>query len=124
MANVAIEGSDLVVQLSFWEKIGALRSGVRVSLGSVRQARATSEPWAELRGIRAPGTGIPSVIMLGTTRGGFGKDFCAIYRGKPAVIVDLAGEEFRRLLLSVEQPEALVERILSEQRNAPRPNGG
>jgi hypothetical protein len=118
MAEVVIEGGELVVQLSFWEKVGSLRSGVRASLGSVQQVRATSEPWAELRGIRAPGTGIPAVIMLGTMRGSFGKDFCAIYRGKPAVIVELAGEEFRRLLLSVEQPEALVERILSAQRQA------
>ncbi len=118
MANVAIEGNELVVQLSKLEKVGALQGGVRVNLGSVKEARVTQDPFAELRGIRAPGTGFPKVIMLGTTRGGFGKDFCAVYRGKPAVLVELAGAEWSRLLVCVEQPEALVERIKAAQAQA------
>jgi hypothetical protein len=50
--------------------------------------------------MRMPGTGWPGAIALGTWRYGGGKDFAALYRGGPALIVELAGAEFRRLLVS------------------------
>ncbi len=58
--------------------------------------------------MRAPGTGIPWVIMLGTTRGSFGKDFCAVYGRAPAVVMELEGAPFSRCLVTVPEAEALV----------------
>ena len=58
--------------------------------------RTRDDAWAraqvvgELRGLRAPGTGIPGVIALGTWRSKGAKDFAAVYRGGPAVVVELA----------------------------------
>jgi hypothetical protein len=89
------DAEELVVRLSPLEKLGALHGDVRVSLALVKRAWVTTTPWRELRGYRAPGTGIPWVIMLGTTRGSFGKDFCAAYGKKPGLIVELEGAEFR-----------------------------
>ncbi len=79
----------------------------------VQRTWVAADPWRELRGFRAPGTGMPWVIMLGTMRGSFGKDFCAVYRRKPALIVELTGTRFSRLLITVAEPELLAERVTS-----------
>jgi len=59
MATLAVDGNELVVRLSALEKIGALRGNIRVPLASVRAVRVSETPWSELRGVRAPGTGLP-----------------------------------------------------------------
>jgi hypothetical protein len=100
MATLRREGDEVVVLLNDLEKSGALRGNVRVPLAAVRDVRVTENPFRELRGMRMPGTGWPGVIALGTWRYRSGKDFAALYRGGPAVIVELEGAEFDRLLVS------------------------
>jgi hypothetical protein len=109
-----VEGQDLVVALSWLEKLGAFRGNVRVPLRAVRSAEPEPDPWGGLRGIRAPGTGIPGVIALGTRRFDGGKDFAAVRGGRPAVRVDLGdGSPFGRLVVSVDDPGSTVAAILS-----------
>jgi len=100
MADLVVEGSDLVVQMSGLEKLGALRADVRVPLSAIREVRVSDRPWSELRGIRAPGTGWPGLIALCTRRGAGIKDFSAVYRQRPAVVVECGGAEFDRLVIS------------------------
>ena len=50
---------------------------------AVTAVRVVDDPWPELRGMRAPGTGLPNVIAVGTRRGGFGKDFAAVHGNGP-----------------------------------------
>jgi hypothetical protein len=100
MATLAVDGSDLVVQLNALEKLGALRGNVRVPLSSVRAVRVSDAAWSELRGIRAPGTGLPGVISLCTRRGPGIHDFAAVYGQRPAVVVELTGGPFDRLVVS------------------------
>ena len=91
MATLIVEGSDLVVKMSEIEKFEAVHSDVRVPLTAVRVVRSVDDAWPELRGIRAPGTGIPGVIAVGTRRGSFGKDFAVVHGTGPAVVVELDG---------------------------------
>ena len=51
------------------------------------------------------------MIALGTWRHRGGKDFAALYRGKPAVIVRLRDAEFRRLLIAADDADAVAARI-------------
>jgi hypothetical protein len=44
------------------------------------------------------------VISLGTRRGGGIRDFAAVYGNRPAVVVELEGAEFDRLVVSVHDP--------------------
>jgi hypothetical protein len=114
VAHLLVGGDDLRVVLSFVERIGAfVGEGLSVPLTAVRDARATTDPWADLRGMRAPGTGIPRVIALGIWRHSFGRDFVAVYGGGPAVIVDLVGTRFARLVVSDRRAEALAAEIRS-----------
>jgi len=111
MATLVREGDDIVVRLNDLEKAGAMRGDVRVPAASVRGVRVTLTPFRELRGLRAPGTGFPGVIALGTWRWRGGKDFAAVYRGGPAVVVDLAGAEFARLLVSEHDAARVAESL-------------
>ena len=114
MARMIVDGRDLVVGLSWLGKLGAFRGNVRVPLRAVRSAEAEPDPWGALRGIRAPGTGIPGVIAFGTRRFDGGKDFAAVRGGRPAVRVDLGdGSPFGRLVVSVDDPGGTVAAIRS-----------
>ena len=111
MARLDVNGNQLVLQLTIGEKIGAMHGDIRVPTSSVRQVRAVAQGRSEIRGIRAPGTGIPGVVFLGTLRGSFGKDFGILYGNRPAVVVELDGEEFQRLLVSDADAPATAQRI-------------
>ncbi len=111
MATIAPDGGDLVLALSRWERLGGLHGDIRVPLSAVDELAATERPFRELRGMRAPGTGWPGRIALGTWRHRGGKGFAAVYRGKPGVIVRLRDSEFAWLCVSADDPQAVVERI-------------
>jgi hypothetical protein len=108
MAQLRVHGDELVVGLSPLEKLGAFRGDVHVPLAAVRSARVSDRPWSELR---APGTGFPGIISLCTRRGSGVLDFAAVYRGGPAVVVDLKGAHFDRLVVTCNDADNVVRRI-------------
>jgi hypothetical protein len=112
VARLLIEGSELVVCLSLLERIGAfVRNEPRVPVTSVRSVRAVADGWPELRGYRAPGTGLPGVIMLGTVRRRGERDFAAVYRHGSAIVVELQGATWSRFVVTTDAAEATVAAI-------------
>lgn len=114
MATLRREGDEVVLKLNDLEKAGALHGDVRVPAAAVRDVRVSTRPFRDLRGIRAPGTGLPGAVALGTWRYRDGKDFAALYRGGPAVVVELDGAEFRRLLVSAHDAADVVAALRDE----------
>jgi hypothetical protein len=110
MAALVVEGDELVVRMSGWERAAAFRGDVRVPLAAVRSVVLEPDPWHALRGIRAPGTGWPGVIAYGVRRiTGDRPDFAAVLRRRPTVLVELdPPAEFARLLISVADGESTV----------------
>ena len=108
---MGIDGDDLVVRLSPWEKFWAFHGNVRVPLTSVRAVVVTEQPWSELRGWRSTGTGFPGVAALGTRRHGSGRDFVALRKSGWAVQVDLNGNDLERLVVSVPDAPQLASEI-------------
>ena len=102
MAELHPEGDELVLHLQPREKAEGFHGDIRVPLSAVTSARVVQNAWPELRGVRAPGTGLPNVIAVGTRRGSFGKDFAAVHGRGPAVVVDLSGAEFGRLVVTTD----------------------
>jgi len=111
MAHFELEDGALVLRLSQLEKLGGLHSDVRVPLSTITDVRVAADPWPELRGIRAPGTGIPGVIALGTRPGSGISDFVAVYRHDPAVVVEILGGDFDRLVVTSSEAEANAQMI-------------
>jgi hypothetical protein len=102
MADLHVDGDELVLHLSALEKAEGAHGDIRLPLAKVTVVRAADDPWTELRGIRAPGTGWPNVIAVGTRRGNFGKDFAAVHGKGPAVVVELEGAEYGRLVVTAD----------------------
>jgi len=119
MAELQATGDHLTLHLTAAEHLEGVHGDIVVPMSSIRAMRASDDLWAELRGIRAPGTGIPGVIAVGTRRGPFGKDFAVVHGKGPGVVVELDGEEFDRLVLTVADPEG----VLVELTGGP-PSGG
>jgi hypothetical protein len=111
VAQIRVQADEVEVHMSPLEQAGALRGPVRVPLSAVTGARVVDDAWPELRGIRAPGTGVPGHIMLGTCRGDFGQDFCAVHGHAPTVIVELQGAEFARLVVTQDDPQAALHEL-------------
>lgn len=111
MARLLIDGENLHLSLSGWEQLGSLHADIRIPLRHVTNAEIAGNPWRILRGIRAPGTGIPGIIMLGTMRRKKKKDFCAVYHRRTAVVVYLRDETFERLIVTCDEPEQIAQRL-------------
>lgn len=112
MAKLAVVGKRIEVVLSGLERLGALRGDVSVGLDEVLDVRTSDSPFGELHGLRAPGTGLPGVIALGTWRSRRGRDFVAVYRRRPAVILEIRpGGEFRRVIVAVDDAEHAAARL-------------
>ena len=103
MAKVIESGGVLTLKLSRLEKMGALHGDISVASNELISKTEVPNPWTKehLRGVRAPGTAIPYVILLGTMRFKGGKDFCAIYKRTPAMIYEFADAPFKRWIVSI-----------------------
>jgi hypothetical protein len=102
MAQVIEVNGELILQLSLREKIFALHGNPRAKVSDLISTTESDNPWTKevLRGVRAPGTGIPYVVLLGSMRFKGGKDFTAIYKRGPVRIYEFGAGEFKRWIVS------------------------
>ena len=104
MAHVLEEGSDLKLILSPIERLVALHGSMTFPKSALVRTYIMDTPWDRkvgIIGVRAPGTGIPWLIMLGTLRGRGFKDFAAVYGKGPGKVYEFEGQEFRRWIVTV-----------------------
>jgi hypothetical protein len=102
MAKVIEKDNSLILKLSFWEKIGSFHKDLVVPKDKLIKKTVHQNPWTKevLKGVRAPGTGIPYVVLLGTMRFKGGKDFTAIYKRRPVSVYEFKYGEFKRWIVS------------------------
>jgi hypothetical protein len=111
VAKVKVIGDELILELSFWERVGAFHSSPRVAISAVTKIEFVEKLWSNevLRGMRAPGTGLPFVVLLGSMRGRKYCDFTAI-RGRAAgVVITLSEGQFQRWIFTLSQPKSDLE---------------
>lgn len=103
MAKIVEVSGELVLQLSLREKIFALHGNPTAKTTDLVSTIESANPWSKevLRGVRAPGTAIPYVVLLGTMRFRRGKDFTAIYKRGPVRIYEFSAGEFKRWIVSI-----------------------
>jgi hypothetical protein len=122
MAELIIDGEDLVVHLTLGEKIWGLHGDIRVRLSSIASVAPDRKPWLSLRGRRMAGISVVGHAVLGTRRHGDGYDFCVLHGDRPAVQVDVASGRFSRLVICVSEggdPQAETARIAAAAGIAP-----
>ena len=114
MAILVREGDLLRLELSNWEKIGAFHPSPKAQLRDLESVSYYKSPWSTkvLRGVRAPGTGVPLAILLGTMRGRGYKDFCAIRGKRPAALLRFSSGAFSQWIFTLNQSEAEISNLL------------
>jgi len=114
MAKILKIDNELVLELSFWEKMGALHLSPRTSIDSIESIEFIDQLWGSstLRGVRAPGTALPYVVLLGTLRGRNYRDFVAMKGRGEGVVITLKSGPFARWIFTVRQPKSEISGLI------------
>ena len=124
MASLSVHPDRLEIHLSRAEKtLSRRRDNIVVQRENIRSVIITEDPWIWLRGIRAPGSIVPGVVAAGTWSFHGGKDFIAIKRQRMAVVIDLADEEFARVILTSQFAPDLIASLKLEPRETAESDG-
>lgn len=116
-----IEGDSLRYEMNWRENLGALARDPKSQITNLISVTRHQNPWTKevLRGIRAPGTGFPFLIMLGTMLHLRGRDFCVIYKKRPVLVLEFNGERFKRWVIPDTQDNLAVIRRAKPQVSLP-----
>lgn len=107
MATLTVVADAVQVRFTPAEKVLGLVRDHSFPLSAVSSARVESPGLAAAHGIRAPGLALPGLRRVGTWRGR-GRSLVSVRRDQPAVVVDLVGQRFDRLVIGVDDAEAVA----------------
>jgi hypothetical protein len=100
MAEIRVEGDQLVLHLTPTQKVVGFHADIRAPLSAVQSVTAVEKPWLALRGRRMAGTALRGSTAIGTWIHGDRRfDFCVVRGQQPAVQVDLNTGRFARWLV-------------------------
>jgi hypothetical protein len=109
MAELVIEGDELVVRLRAVEKVEAVHGEVRVPAAAVRSVEVLEKALAAVHGLRAPGMAVPGMAAVGTFYRKGVKTFAVVHHDMPrGVRVSLEGADYDQLIVGCEDPEAVA----------------
>ena len=111
MAELVIDDESVTVVMSAVERLESLHGDLTVPRSAVAAARAVGDGLAEVHGLRAPGTGVPGTLLVGTFRDAQTTTFAVCHHRRPAVVVELSGQAYDRLVVTVQDPQAVVDRL-------------
>ena len=102
MAHVERFGSYVILALSPKEKFFAFHSSPQARYDEIVSVRKIDKAWSwkVMRGFRAPGTGLPGLVALGTWRVRRGKNFLAVYGKKPAYVITFSSGDFNQWIVT------------------------
>lgn len=107
MAHFERFGSYVILALSPKEKFFGLHASPQAKFGDVISVRKVKNIWSWkiMKGIRAPGTGFPRVIALGTWRYQRGKNFLAVYGRRPGYVITFNSGGFKQWVVTPDNSE-------------------
>ena len=116
MARLVKAGDELILELSFWERLAALHSSPRIPLDAVEKVEFFDELWGShtLRGVRAPGTALPYVVLYATLRGRGYRDFVAMKGRGEGVVLTLKSGPFARWIFTLKQPKSEISELFHD----------
>ncbi len=100
----SLQGDDLVVTLTGWDRVLSLKSRLRVPLSAI--SGVESKHRSEIkrlpgRWLRLPGTYVPSMVHHGSYGRRPHRDFWALFRQERVLVVHCRDWEYERLVLAV-----------------------
>ena len=110
--QLVMDADRLELWLEGLEHLWAFKlAPISIPLAHVVRAEARLPP--RTFRLRAPGTGVPGLIQAGTYHTPQGREFWYVVRGrgKEPLSIELEGERYRRLVLSIEGADGWAARI-------------
>ena len=119
MTRIDITDGRLVVEMLGWDKLWSFKSQLVIPLEHVTSIR----PWSKETdggslGWRAPGTHWPGVITAGTYHSKGKRSFYAVHDFSRALVIELTGEKYARVVIEVEDLEATLRMVAQAQHGA------
>lgn len=105
MAELRIHDDSVTISLSVAEKIEAIHADVTFPRSAITSVREVPDGMTEVHGLRMPGTGLPGVILVGTFREPKRTTFAVCHGRRPAVVLDLTGQPYDRVVVTVDNPD-------------------
>ena len=120
MVRLSIDRGHVQLDVLGWSRLWAFKRRLRVPLSHIVTARwdptAAKELW---KGWQLIGTHIPLVIAAGMYYRRGGREFWDVRSGRKAVVIELRGNSYRRLVVDVPDPSAAVRMISEALRGLP-----
>jgi hypothetical protein len=117
MAELRWEGSELLLHLTRTEEFEAIHRDLRFPASVLIGVEILNDALGAVHGIRAPGTGIPGLVEVGTYRHRGGKSFAVVHHDTPrGVRITLQDADFDELLIGCPDPETTAARLASDTR--------
>jgi hypothetical protein len=107
MATITIEQEQLRIAPTGWERFFGILRDLRVPLSSIRSIEPLREPIDEVRGLKAPGLGLPG-RKFGTWRHDGTTIYVVVRRGEPGARILLQGQHYDEVLISVVGADSLA----------------
>ena len=119
MAELSIDGDELILHLSAAEKVEGVHGDLRAPLSAVRGVEVLDAAHRDA-GLRAGmkiGTRIPGVVEVGVVQGRTRRRFVAVHHDTPrGLSIQLDGTPFDEWIVGCADPEAVAARLgLPEQ---------
>lgn len=112
MPTIEIKNDELVIRLSFWERLASVHGDVHIPATSLRGALVAEPEWVKTLGFRIPGKAIPWLIIAGTYIKP--KDSAFVYwtrRHKTVLQLNLSGRPYNRVFIGVDDAADLADKI-------------
>jgi hypothetical protein len=112
VATIAVTDSTIRLELSLVETLGCGIRRLDIPRDEVTEVQVLERPFADLRGVRAPGIGLPKTIAIGRWRHRGGTDLVILRRDRRAMQLDLGPSgNFRRIVVGTAHPEETRRRL-------------
>lgn len=106
MAELVVEGEELVVRLRAVEKAEGVHGDIRVPMKSVRSVEVLDDAYHAVHGLRS-GLRVPGMTAVGIFWLPGKKMFAAVHRDTPrGVRVLLSGADFDQLIVGCDDPDS------------------
>jgi hypothetical protein len=112
VANLVISDESVTLELSTAEKAEALHRDLTVPRSAITGVRVVSSCMDEVHGFKLVGSGIPGVMMVGSFKGGDGSTFALCHGNGPGLVLDLTGQHYDRIVVSIDNPEQVASQLL------------
>ena len=112
VVNVSHQQDKLIFEIEGWDKLWAFKSRLEIPLENITSVRTDPEIAHGLwKGIRAPGTHLPGVIIAGTYYQNGQRVFWDVKDPEKTIVIDLADERYNQLIVEVADPAHTVQQI-------------